>query len=510
MNFRLSRRELIAYLLALLLALGLRFIGLGELPLTDSEARLALDALQIAQGESPALSSHVAYTNLTAVLFFLFGSFNFLARFWPALAGSALVFAPLLFREKIHPRPAAILAFFLALDPAFVAFSRQAGSPMLALTASLFAAGFWLRRQPRAAGVFLALALLSGPALWLGVFSLLLAWMLMQLFSARQSTAEADSPESAGSDPGTETGAAPAVFSIQPYVPLLISAILTLLVISTLFLLAPQGLGAWLASLPQFLAGWIGASAVPVGRLLLLLGMCQLLGILFAVYALVRGWLNGNGQSIFLSLWMLVALLLAIFYTTRQAADLVWMLIPLWTLAALELDRHFELDSQDRLEALGVMIFTVLLLAFAWMDLNALSLTPIPSEQATIRLFLFAGALLLLVLSVLLVGFGWSASIARVGTVWGVVIVLGLYTLGAAWGATGLRNANAIQPWSSSPGILQADLLSQTADEISEWSTGHADTLAVTIYGVDSARPALVPSESRCDGRAGSRPGFIS
>ena len=99
----LSRYETTASLLAFLLALGLRFIRLGELPLTNSEARLALDALQIAQGGSPALSSHVAYTNLTAILFFLVGSFNFLARFWPALVGSALVFVPLLFREQIAP-----------------------------------------------------------------------------------------------------------------------------------------------------------------------------------------------------------------------------------------------------------------------------------------------------------------------------------------------------------------------------------------------------------------------
>ena len=104
MNPRSPRYEKILYLLAFLLALGLRFVRLGELPLTDSEARLALDALSIVKGRSPALSSQVAYTNLTAVLFFVFGSFNFLARFWPALAGSVLVFVPLVFREQIRPR----------------------------------------------------------------------------------------------------------------------------------------------------------------------------------------------------------------------------------------------------------------------------------------------------------------------------------------------------------------------------------------------------------------------
>jgi len=156
----------------------------------------------------------------------------------------------------------------------------------------------------------------------------------------------------------------------------------------------------------------------------------------------------------------------------------------------LELSRYTEIDSEDRLETAGVMIFTVLLLAFAWMDLNALSLTPFPSQQATVRLMLFFGSLLLLILSVVLVGFGWSRNIAQVGAVWGATLVLGLFTLGATWGATGLRNPNSVEMWTASPALLQADLLSRTADEMSEWSTGDRGSLSVTISGVDS--PALL------------------
>lgn len=505
MNSRPPRFEKILYLFALLLALGLRFARLGELPLTDAEARLALDALHIVQGLKPALSSQVAYTNLTALLFFVFGSFNFLARFWSALAGTALVFVPLLFREQIKPRPAVILAFFFAIDPAFVALSRQAGSPILVVTFSLLAAGFWIRRQPRFTGLFLALALLSGPAFWAGILGLLLAWMLSQFMSTRPKAEEPILPvESTTADGQSLTpGSQSAAFPAKPHLPItehwsldtgyrsLIAAfILTLLVISTLFLLAPQGLSAWLVSLPEFITGWASPVTVPASRLFLALGVYQLLGILFASIAIVRGWWNGGRRVIRLSLWMLVALLLAAFYPARQTADLVWMLIPFWTLAALEIARHLEIVNEDRLEIAGVMIFTILLLAFAWMDLNALYWMPIPSSQATVRILLFFGALLLLAISVVLVAFGWSERVARVGAAWGVILLLGLYTLGAAWGATGLRNANAIELWDSSPRIAQADLLSQTADETSEWATGQADDLSVTVFGVDS--PALL------------------
>ena len=508
MNPRSPRHETILYLLAFLLALGLRFVRLGELPLTDSEARLALDALQIAQGHSPALSSHVAYTNLTAVLFFIFGSFNFLARFWPALAGSALVFVPLVFREQVRPRPALILAFFFAIDPAFVALSRQAGGPILTVVTSLLAAGFWFRRQPRLAGIFLALALLSGPALWPGLLGLLLAWMLTQFMSARPKAEETDTGTQVDTYTGTHVDmehgtrntqhASPISYllsrisspTITNYQLLITASLLTLLAASTLLLLAPQGLGAWLASLPEYITGWAAPIAVPSSRLLLALGVYQLLGILFAVIAILRGWRNGGRRVIRLSLWMLVALLLASFYPARQTADLAWALIPLWTLAALELARHLEIINEDRLETAGVAVFTMLLLAFAWMDLNAMYFTPLPSSQGNVRLYLLVGSLFLLILSVVLVGFGWSARVARVGAAWGAAILLGLYTLGAAWGATGLRIPSAVELWDSSPRIAQADLISQTADQTSEWATGHADDLAVAVYGVDS--PALL------------------
>ncbi len=157
------RHQTALYVAAFLLALALRLIRLGTWTLTDTEAQWALQALGVAQGLHPALGSQPAYVLLTSIIFFFYGSgTNFLARFVPALAGSFLVFVPLLFQERLKPRPGLILAFFLAFDPGLVALSRQAGSSILAVTFLLFAWGFWQRKQSRLAGVFAALALLSG------------------------------------------------------------------------------------------------------------------------------------------------------------------------------------------------------------------------------------------------------------------------------------------------------------------------------------------------------------
>jgi hypothetical protein len=185
-------------------------------------------------------------------------------------------------------------------------------------------------------------------------------------------------------------------------------------------------------------------------------------------------------------LWLVVALLLAVFYPSRQPTDLAWALIPLWTLAALELSRHIRIQPEDRLETAGVIIFTILLIAFAWADFNALYYTPFPSDQANVRLYLLLGAVLLLLASITLVGYGWSVTIARTGAAWGAAIILGLYTLGAAWGATGLRNPIAVELWDLAPRVPQMDLLARTADEISKGATGDPHNLPVLVQGIDA------------------------
>ncbi len=165
------------YALALAIAVGLRFLHLGALPLSDFEADWALQALHITQGLKPAIGPNPAYVHLTAVLFFIFGATNFLARFWPALAGSALVLAAWFLRGRLGRIPALILAFGLAIDPGLVAMSHLAGGPMLAIIFLVLTALMWMDGRRAAAGLFAGLALLSGPSVWLGLVGVGLAWV---------------------------------------------------------------------------------------------------------------------------------------------------------------------------------------------------------------------------------------------------------------------------------------------------------------------------------------------
>ncbi len=121
------------YMVALAIAMTLRLLTLGKQPLSDFEAGWALQALQVSKGGAILIGANPAYVHITAILFFIFGSSNFLARILPALAGCALVLAPWLLRERIGRTAAILLAFGLALDPGFVGISHLAGGPMPAI-----------------------------------------------------------------------------------------------------------------------------------------------------------------------------------------------------------------------------------------------------------------------------------------------------------------------------------------------------------------------------------------
>jgi hypothetical protein len=224
------------------------------------------------------------------------------------------------------------------------------------------------------------------------------------------------------------------------------------------------------------------------------------LGIFLAILSLIRGYRTGSRRILRLSVWLGVALLLAIFY--RQTSELVWVIIPLLTLGALELSRAFNIFAEERVEVSVVVLALLILLVYIWFDVSKIALDP-QSQLATTTLPLFGrsiqiggapyivllGAILIIILCVSFVAFGWSARTAWLGTTWAFVLFLSAYSLGAAWGSSGMRAQNGVEFWSPAQPPVQADLLLSTVDDISEFSVGHAQSQPVTVMGIDS--PAL-------------------
>ena len=159
--------------------------------------------------------------------------------------------------------------------------------------------------------------------------------------------------------------------------------------------------------------------------------------------------------------------------------ELVWAIIPLLTLAAMELARAFDMYREEYVEVgvFVIVIFVLIFIAYRYIfGVVQTSVTiPILGVVTDPRSFVLFGVLLILFLSVVSVAVLWTARTARLGTVWSSVIFFGIYSLAAAWGASGMRSPGGVELWLSDSRPSQADLLLASADDLSEFSLGHID-----------------------------------
>ncbi len=491
-----SRRpslETILFALAVFLAFVLRLSRLGELPLSDEEARWAMQSFDFAKGLHPIIDPQPAYVLLTGLAFYVFQASNFTARLVPALAGALLVFAPGLFRDRLGSKVTLVLAFVMALEPGLLAFSRQAGSPILVFSALVFAWGFWRKGDLRITGILVGLALLSGPLLWPGLAGL----ALMYLFSEKLLPAS----EKETNEESLEVEKR-SLFDRQQLITIGAYALGAYLAIGSLFLLAtPGGLSAGVASLPAYLGGWVSGGGVSGLHLLLALSVYEFLGIALAAIALVRGIRQQNQLVISLGVWLAVALTIALVNPSRQVADLTWVLIPLWTLAALEFVRYLNPIQDGVWETLGMTALTVAILIFALFNFLTIAISPldmaavarnigdIPLTNGQVYWSVVIGSLLLLGASVALVGYGWSKDVAYQGSTWGLLIAFVFYTLSASIAAANLRANHTQELWASGPQTMQAVALINQMNDLSGWDKGVSQGLDVFVSGIDS--PAL-------------------
>ncbi len=458
------RRWLPWFGLAFALALILRLLRLGEQPLSDGEAAWALQSLGLLRSQPLTMGANPLYVHLTAVFFFIFQPGNAAARLLPALAGSFLVVLPLLFADRLGPKTALLLAFLLAFDPGLLAFSRTAGSLLPGLALILFAWGFWRQNLPAWAGIFAGLALLSGPALWGGLLSLALAY-------------------------GLTRGLLPLPAFYLENANLRRAALYALgafLAVGSFFLLSPGGLGA-VFRLP--LQDFFTPGALSPLIILTVPLIYQPLALIFGLMALLRGATQRDPLKIFLAAWWLAALILTLAFPAFRMGGLAWALIPLLTLAALELDRLLLPFQAGRAETLAMAALTALLLSFAGLTLTAAAIGSLDPASAQLYGLVALAALLMLAISAALVAQGWSVAVAWQGTFIGGLVVLAVYTFSAALFSAQLKPRPSVEIWADGPTIAQAAALENQMNELSLRQRGTARALDVAIVGLPS--PAL-------------------
>jgi hypothetical protein len=444
-----------------------RWINLGLLPLDNMESIIAMQAFQVAQGIATHWSGHPLYLLLTTILFNFLGSSNFLARFIPACAGTALLFVPLLFRDKLKTSVLVILIWLLAIEPSLVVASRTAGSQMISMTLILFTLAMIFQCRVKTSAVLLGLTCLGGAPVWFGLIILAPAFAIWVLITKSDREIW------------------------RKYLDILTPAfwwtfVATIFIASTICLLIPVGVSTVVGSLVNFLSYWSADSSISIRLILLALPFYSPLILFAGIIGMIRSGKDETHVDLLFTLTALVGFLLILILPGRQSVMLIWVSVPLVFLAAEKIHDSLLVDGLDVKQTLLIAGFVVLILVFLWQVFGTLNQGTM--EMNSFLLYMGAGVVILLVCAILAI-LGWSIRVTGIGYAWGFSLMLVLFTLMSAWRSTGLATDLRKEFWNGGIDPTQVQLLKQTVEEISGRTRGVPDGLDIVSLGI--IQPAL-------------------
>jgi hypothetical protein len=379
----LNRKELIWLITLIAIALIVRIIHLGTMPFLADDACLAADALAYAQFEEPELAALSAYTGLTGTLFYIFGHSAVLARLLPVIAGSSLVVAAFLITKRYDLRAAIVFALALALDPFLVSMSRQIYSPLIALAGIVWTVLFIKRKKYMLAGFFASIAFLGGYYFWVFLIVIVLIWVIGKQLKIEQ-FADYSS----------------VIKDKKNLIPFLGAFAVSLILVSTGFLLRPAGMGDIASGLVAFIRLFGQRYELPIYHSFYVL-------FAFGLFPLIGGiiWLTKKTSDEkknyrrFIILFILIALILCVLFSRKDMGVAVLLFIPLWFMTAKWL-AGLRIDIKDKapLKA-GSLFLYVVFMVYIGMNVNRLFNYGI-GDPITLQIGLatIAGVLLVLII----------------------------------------------------------------------------------------------------------------
>jgi len=468
----------------LLLALGMRLSQLGALPLDDAEATEALWAAEgtpedsVFWPEEDGSGSSAAYQTATWAILQSVGGKEASARLFPAVMGALIVLPPWLLRRRLGLPGALTTSFLLAISPTLVATARTAGGTSagtvavaLGVAALILALDEeWSSRHAMAllaAGVALGLA--SGPAFYLGLAGLMPAVGLMLVTSPRLWSA---------GEWARIRAKLPGVIGI---------GLLGAIVVAVAAGLLPRGLAALAEGLRVWLLGWIGPGDMHSLTPTIILLAYEPMLVVFGILGIVVAIRTRNSLAVGAAWWTGLALLIAVVYPARSGAAVAWCTIPLAFLAgsslAGEAERWRQLPSPS--QAFGVAALASLLLVYAGIQLSAYAsgIGPAASPLAPeARLVVAAGAVIVGLLAIVLIGLGWSWTVARSGVAAAGALLLLLLSLSSGWRLNFFRHRlGAGELWTVSTPTYGIPRIASTLVSLSTTARGVADDLPLAL-----------------------------
>lgn len=519
--------EALAYLGLALVTMILRLSDLDTVPISDFEARGALHAWHTIEDDAPGAftpsSSPLTYlAQLTS--FSLLGASEFTARIGAAIAGMALAFTPLLFRENLGKTRTFVWAALLSLLTSPIVASRIADGVSFMTLFTILA--IWLVRRywysRRQSDAFLAIAsitfmlLLSSPR---GIP--MLAVMLAAGWLALWRTA-LSAPQRLGLPGDDILQLALRRLREFPVAQAIFIPIVIVFLTATMFMLNPAGLNTVSELVNQAVSGLTQSDSLDGTRL----GFITLVAYepLLIIYALGGAWLLWKKGDItyidrFAAAWAAIGALGLLLYPGAMATDAMWVVAPLSLLASygitqLMVDRRVvilwaasEDDADDSALyspryrwvkwaiSAGVLMF-LLILAVQFMQVARLLLAlpagttfaelfPLLFEPAQIRLLQGAGLLVLtaiisLIVFLLTANF-WGLGTCLQGIGLGFFWLMLLSGIGGAWNGNIAKATDPRHLWRQRAVSDDAYLLRKTLFELADRATSGFPELEIFI-----------------------------
>lgn len=478
MNKKTITIEFLSYLIIFLIGVFVRLLKLGELPLSDHEARIALDGLNLALNNQVAMNSdQVFYTNLLGVLFYLFGTSTFISRLFSAMIGSILFLLPALFRQYFDRKALLIISFWLAISPTFVSLSRQVDSTLLVIVSSALSFYAFLRNKQLLGAFFLSISILSGKIFLWSVLLFCLTILYVILF--------VNEPEK------IKSNTARIISHIKPKFTVLWLVIFYAL-LSTFGFIFPNQFSAVGRIIVAFWSSFtVNGASLSISDLARGIIFYEIAVVIFGIAGLV--WLFRKNQVAGLSILGVVTinLIMIILVSEKSIAGLAFLLLPLIIAGSFLINHFLSFQNQNlgKIMIVTLIAFSILIfigLAFISMFTNS----NLSIEQTNTRiLFIVAGFALIIGAGILA---GWAISWEIAGRSFLILLfsVMIIFTTSAMWNASTLRTAfqNEILRFNRVP--VQEDLLINTIQDHSSWNYGQKTKARILV--VENEVPSLV------------------
>lgn len=513
--------EAVLYIALAALTLVLHLAALGDVPMSLAETRPALAAWVDTYplnpiGDIPAPESASVYW-AQRIGFALLGGSELAARVITALAGVALAFTPLLFRDLLKPTRALLLSIVLAVSPTVFVASRFNGAMIWALLLAVLALWalkqWWLTRSIGMASTAAALgvmtALLNGPS---GVL-LAVVWggalIAAALWTSTDATREDDAP-AAFADVRARLQAG------RWWRGLAAGALLAAL-IATGFALNPRGLEMIGTGLSAFVTGFAPQADAGHAPALFVALFYEPLLVVFAVASVVTLSMRREWGFVerFAVAAALIAVLALLFYRGAAPQFALLLTVPLMLLASYALGSLFydaripfliydDVQDPDAghlytapwgryLVAVVMAAFMLLLIfyfgtvAHAWISIAASGLDTFFTTLGQNPVLDVQSALIWVIVSLLflLIGHFLAAGVwGHVTSLQGfgiglLVIMLGAH-LSAGWYAGVHGAGSALEPWHTRATTEEYPLLRRTLFELARREQYGAPMLKVT------------------------------